>query len=92
MSDAHTIRIPKALSEEAARIGIDVESRAIDLLLRELNLDSEAEVRVRLELAERYLREADEHLRRGDPAQSSEKLYKCVEECIKALARMYKIP
>jgi len=40
----------------------------------------------RLELARRLLAEAEECLAKGDAVQSSEKLYKAAEECIKALA------
>jgi hypothetical protein len=40
----------------------------------------------RLELARRLLAEAEEYLAKGDAVQSSEKLYKAAEECIKALA------
>jgi len=44
------------------------------------------EARVHLELADRYLREAEEYLERGDSVQACEKLYKVAEECIKAMA------
>ncbi|MGC8999161.1 MAG: PaREP1 family protein [Candidatus Bathyarchaeia archaeon] len=40
----------------------------------------------RVKLIERLLSEADGFLERGDAVQSSEKLYKAAEECIKTLA------
>jgi len=46
----------------------------------------------RVELAEKYLAEAKEYLAKGDAVQASEKLYKVVEECIKALAQRYDTP
>ena len=46
----------------------------------------------RLRLAEKMLEEAEEYIRKGDVVQASEKLYKVVEECIKALAEVLQIP
>ena len=46
----------------------------------------------RLSLAKRFLSEALEYLRKGDSIQASEKMYKAVEECIKALAEKLSIP
>ncbi len=40
----------------------------------------------RLKVIERLLSEAEGYLERGDAIQSSEKLYKSAEECVKALA------
>ena len=45
-----------------------------------------------LELAEKNLAEAKELIAKGDPVQASEKLYKAVEECIKALAEKLRAP
>ena len=86
------VPIPKRLYEKALEIGIDVESRVVDLLPGELALDPQEELSVRLELAERFLEEAEEYLTKGDPVQASEKLYEAVEGCIKALARLYRLP
>jgi len=47
---------------------------------------------VRVDLAERFLEEAKAHLRKGDPVQASEKLYKVAEECTKALAGAFNVP
>ena len=46
----------------------------------------------RLELADRYLKEAKECISKGDSVQASEGLYKVAEECIKALAMKFRIP
>jgi plasmid stabilization system protein ParE len=45
-----------------------------------------------LELAEEYLREVEDYVEKGDAVQASEKLYKAVEECVKALAQRYTTP
>jgi len=43
----------------------------------------------RLELIKLLLIEADDFLMKGDAVQSSEKLYKAAEECIKALSENF---
>jgi len=40
----------------------------------------------RIELAEKYLEEAKDYINKKDAVQASEKMYRVVEECIKALA------
>ena len=81
-----SVGIPRRLYEEAVRRGIDVESRIIELLAKDLGLDPKDEAPLHLELAERFMSEGMELLRRGDTIQASEKLYKVAEECIKAMA------
>jgi hypothetical protein len=84
--------IPRGLYEKVKEKGFDV----VDLLLisfsEKLGLDPGDEVSFRLELAERYLEEAKMYVERGDPVQSSEKLYKVAEECVKALAIKFNTP
>lgn len=45
----------------------------------------------RVKLIERLLGEAASYLEKGDAVQSSEKLYKSAEECIKALAERFSL-
>ena len=45
----------------------------------------------RLEPAEKALGGAEEYIARGDAVQASEKLYKAVKECIKALAEKHNV-
>ena len=45
----------------------------------------------RIELIEHSLREAYSYLAGGDAVQSSEKLYKVVEECVKALTERFNL-
>ncbi|MDI6885271.1 MAG: PaREP1 family protein [archaeon] len=40
----------------------------------------------------RFLDEGKEYIAEGNPVQASEKLYKAVEECIKVLAELRKLP
>jgi len=82
------VHIPERIAEEIERRGLSV----VDLLAFSLRLDPGIAAEARVELAERYLAEAEEHLAKGDAVQASEKLYKVVEECIKALAELYDTP
>jgi hypothetical protein len=66
----------------------------VDLIISTLSkdIDSGTVVEARVELAEKYFAEAKECMGRGDAVQASEKMYKVVEECIKALAQRYNMP
>jgi hypothetical protein len=55
-------------------------------------LDPEETASVRVELAEKSLEEAKEFIAKRDIIQASEKLYKAVEECIKALSEKFRLP
>jgi hypothetical protein len=82
-----TVSIPRRLYEEAVKRGVDVESLIVEFLARELGLDLRDEARIHLELAEKFLREADLFLEKGDTVKASEKLYKAAEEAVKAMAQ-----
>lgn len=43
-------------------------------------------------MASRFLEEANVYLEKSDVIQASEKMYKIVEECIKALAEVFNVP
>jgi hypothetical protein len=63
----------------------------VDLIASILEIDPKTVVEARVELAENTLRRLRSILKRGDAVQGSEKLYKVVEECIKALAQYYNL-
>ena len=75
--------------EELIRIaeehGINVEDLIINAIRSRSNDPSES-IRLRIELAEKFMAEAKEKLSKGDVMQASEKAYKAAEEVIKALA------
>jgi len=81
--------IPEKLFMEIRKRGINIVDLIISLL--EKDLDPNTIVEIRIELAEKYFREAEEYINKNDPIQASEKLYKSVEECLKALAEIHKI-
>ncbi|WP_243678837.1 PaREP1 family protein [Vulcanisaeta distributa] len=81
--------------EELIRVaeerGIDVEDLIINAIKSRSNDPSES-IRIRLELARRYITEAREYMSKGDAVQASEKAYKAAEEVVKALAEKYGLP
>ena len=79
--------VPRRLLEEARRRGIDIESRVIELLSRDLGLDPREEALIHLEFAARLLDEARQAIEKEDAVQASEKLYRVAEECIKAMVK-----
>ena len=80
-----SIELPKAIVEELVRRGLD-ETFIVDILSRELKLDPNNLSKAHEELALRMYNEGIENLNRNDVVQASEKLYKAIEEAIKALA------
>ncbi|WP_221289865.1 PaREP1 family protein [Stygiolobus caldivivus] len=73
--------------KRAKEKGIDIE----DVLLREIaKNDPQEGVKLRLEIAESYMNEAYDYLKKGDPVQASEKAYKVAEEVVRALAEKFK--
>ena len=54
--------------------------------------DPQGSARLRLELAERSLAEAEEYVRKGDAVQASGKEYMAAEEVVKALAERLDVP
>jgi hypothetical protein len=82
--------IPRRLVEELKGRGFDVEFLVIDVLVKSLGLDPKVAVESHLELSLRYLDEGKALVDR-DPVQASEKLYKAVEEAVKAFAVYYNL-
>lgn len=77
------------LIRKAEEKGIDVEEVLIQLIYKD---DPEGEVKFRLEMAKKYMVEAEDYIKKGDPVQASEKAYKVAEELVKALAEKFNLP
>jgi hypothetical protein len=73
------------LLKRAEDMGINVE----DVLIS--RNDPKEEIKLKLELARKYMRECEEYLKNGDAVQASEKAYKVAEELIKALAEKFNL-
>ncbi|RLE83261.1 MAG: hypothetical protein DRJ67_12570 [Thermoprotei archaeon] len=78
------VRIPEAIKAHVDRPDLDIESLVLDLLISELKLDPDTEVKAHAELAAKFLEEGLKMIDR-DPVQACEKLYKAAEEAVKAL-------
>ncbi|RLE57471.1 MAG: hypothetical protein DRJ40_02525 [Thermoprotei archaeon] len=74
------------------QLNIDLDTLVIELLIKELNISSREEIQIHLQLAQKHFEEAKKYLTENNLVQASEKLYKCAEECIKALAMKYRVP
>jgi uncharacterized protein (UPF0332 family) len=81
-------RLYEKLREEAIKRGVTVEELAIDVLSKELKicLDPSERVELHLKLSEKFLREAEELLAKGDYVQASEKAWGAASQMVKALA------
>jgi len=69
--------------------GIDVEELILSALSR---VDLKESIKLRIELAEKYMAEAFKYLDKGDAVQASEKAYKAAEEVVKALSEKFNLP
>jgi len=77
------------LVKRARELDIDIEDLIITAISRS---DPSNGLRLRLELARRYLNEAEDYVRRNDPVQASERAYKAAGEVVKALAEIHNLP
>jgi hypothetical protein len=78
------------LVEVVELIGLDL----VDVIVNALSgsVDPSLTSEARIVLAERYLEEAREYIAKGGAIQASEKMYRIVEECVKALAKALNTP
>ncbi len=80
--------LEERLRREAEKLNISMEELVVDILLKALNisLDLNDKVEFHLKLSEKFLREAEEFLARGDYVQASEKGWGAAAQIVKALA------
>jgi len=73
--------------------GVDTEEKRIDvedLIISAMSKEGpQGGIKLRLELAKKYMTEAEEYLKKGDAVQASEKAYKVAEEVVKALSEKF---
>ena len=81
-------RIEEKLREESERIGVSEEELVLEALSKILNepIDPETRVELHLKLSEKYLRDAEDFLAKGDYVQASEKALGAASQMVKALA------
>jgi len=76
------VEIPSELLREVERRGLDIVDIIIGAIER---VDLSSGIKLRVDLAMKYLNESRSYMEKGDAVQASEKAYKAVEEVIKAL-------
>jgi len=81
-------RIERRLREECEKTGVSVEELALEALYKGLNeeIDPSDKTEIYARLSEKYLRDADDLLARGDYIQASEKLWGSAALMVKAVA------
>jgi len=81
-------RIAEKLRKESEKAGVSEEELVVEALSRMFNepLDPETRFEVHLKLSEKYLRDAEELLARGDYVQASEKAWGAAAQMVKAVA------
>ncbi|MGC8948888.1 MAG: PaREP1 family protein [Thermoprotei archaeon] len=81
-------RIEKKLREECEKTGVSIEELVLEALYKGLNekMDPADKVEVYMKLSEKYLRDADNLLAKGDYIQASEKLWGSAALMVKAVA------
>lgn len=81
-------RIEKKLREECEKTGMSVEEIVLEALYKELNErpDPSDKVEVYTKLSEKYLRDAEDLLAKGEYIQASEKLWGSAALIVKAVA------
>jgi uncharacterized protein (UPF0332 family) len=81
-------RIEERLREESKRVGVPEEELVVEALSKALNepLDPETRFEMHSRLSEKYMREAEAFLTKGDYTQASEKAWGAAAQMVKALA------
>jgi hypothetical protein len=88
MFEMLTKKLFEKLREEALKKDISTEELVVEILSKALNhtLDSSEKVELHLKIVEKFLREAEEFLAKGDHVQASEKGWGVVAQMVKAVA------
>jgi len=79
-------KIERRLREECERKGVSDEELILEVLSEFLNIDPESKSEVHISLSEKYAREMDEFLEKGDYVQASEKAWGAASQILKAVA------
>jgi len=79
-------KIEKRLREECERRGVSDEELILEALSEFLNIDPETKAEAHIALSEKYAREMDEFLEKGDYVQASEKAWEAASQILKAVA------
>jgi hypothetical protein len=81
-------RLEERIRKESEKRGVSEEELVVKILSETLgeSLDPDTSCELHLKLSEKYLREAEEFLAKGDYVQASEKAWGAAAQIVKALA------
>jgi len=79
-------RVKRKIIEESKRRGINLEEYIAEIIVDHVSQNPEDKVELYLKLCEKYLKDAEDMLRKGDSIQASEKMWGAAATCVKAVA------
>ncbi|MHA1589801.1 MAG: PaREP1 family protein, partial [Candidatus Njordarchaeales archaeon] len=68
-------RVKRKIIEESKRRGINLEEYIAEIIVDHVSQNPEDKVELYLKLCEKYLKDAEDMLRKGDSIQASEKMW-----------------
>ena len=79
-------RVRRKIIEESEKRGVDPEEFIAEIIIDRLSQDPKDRVELYIQLCEKYLKDAEEMLRKGDHIQASEKMWDAAATFVKAVA------
>ena len=79
-------KMEKRIREEAKKKDLTEEELILNAVYEFLKLDPEARIEIHLSLSDKYLREAEDLIKKGDYVQASEKAWGAASQVVKAVA------
>jgi len=79
-------RMEKRIREEARKRDLSEEELILNAVYEFLKLDPESRIEIHLSLSDKYLREAEDLIKKGDHLQASEKGWGAASQLVKAVA------
>ncbi len=80
------VKLREKIEEESRKLGVSDEEFVVEALFEYLRIDPESKTDVHLALSNKYLKESEELVGRGDYVQASEKAWGAASQMVKALA------
>ena len=79
-------KVKRKIIEESEKRGMNLEEYIAEIIIDHVSQDPEDKVELYLQLCEKYLKDAEDMLRKGDSIQASEKIWGAAATCVKAVA------
>ena len=79
-------KMEERIREEAKKKDLSEEELILNAVYEFLKLDPESRIEIHLSLSDKYLREAEDLIKKGDYVQASEKAWGAASQVVKAVA------